>query len=62
MVRDGQMDAGLARMPHIATLAGGLVIETGGTLLGGIGGIRRAGRRQGRGMRESGARCGRRQD
>ena len=37
MVRDGQMDAGLARMPRIAMLAGGLVIETGGTLVGGIG-------------------------
>jgi uncharacterized protein GlcG (DUF336 family) len=37
MVRDGQIDAGLARMPRIAMLAGGLVIETGGTLLGGIG-------------------------
>jgi uncharacterized protein GlcG (DUF336 family) len=37
MVRDGQMDASLARMPRIAMLAGGLVIETGGTLLGGIG-------------------------
>src|ERR1700730_8633220 len=37
MARDGQMDAGLARMPRIAMLAGGLVIETGGTLLGGIG-------------------------
>ncbi len=37
MVRDGQMDSGLARMPRIAMLAGGLVIETGGTLLGGIG-------------------------
>jgi uncharacterized protein GlcG (DUF336 family) len=37
MVRDGQMDAGLARMPRIAMLAGGLPIETGGTLLGGIG-------------------------
>ena len=31
MVRDGQMDANLARMPRIAMLAGGLVIETGGT-------------------------------
>src|SRR3954463_3181730 len=37
MVRDGQIDAGLARMPRIAMLAGGLVIESGGTLLGGIG-------------------------
>ena len=37
MVRDGQMDAGLARMPRLAMLAGAVVIETGGTLLGGIG-------------------------
>jgi uncharacterized protein GlcG (DUF336 family) len=37
MTRDGQMDSNLARMPRIAMLAGGLVIETGGTLLGGIG-------------------------
>jgi uncharacterized protein GlcG (DUF336 family) len=37
MVHDGQMDANLARMPHIAMLAGALVIETGGTLVGGIG-------------------------
>src|SRR4051795_756225 len=37
MVRDGQMDPNLARMPRLAMLAGGLVIETGGTLLGGIG-------------------------
>ncbi len=37
MVRDGQMDAGLARLPRIAMLAGALVIETGGTLVGGIG-------------------------
>jgi uncharacterized protein GlcG (DUF336 family) len=36
-IRSGQLDAGLARLPHVAMLAGGLVIETGGTLLGGIG-------------------------
>ncbi len=36
-VRSGQMDAGLAQLPHIAMLAGGLVIEAAGTLLGGIG-------------------------
>ena len=36
-IRSGQMDAGLARLPHVAMLAGGLTIETGGTLLGGIG-------------------------
>jgi uncharacterized protein GlcG (DUF336 family) len=37
MVHDGQMDASLAQMPHIAMVAGALVIEAGGTLLGGIG-------------------------
>jgi uncharacterized protein GlcG (DUF336 family) len=37
MVRDGQIDANLARMPRLAMLAGGLAIEAGGTLLGGIG-------------------------
>lgn len=33
----GQLDAGLARLPHVAMLAGGLMIEAGGALLGGIG-------------------------
>jgi uncharacterized protein GlcG (DUF336 family) len=36
-IQSGQMSSGLAQLPHIAMLAGGLVIETGGTLLGGIG-------------------------
>ena len=36
-VRSGQFSPELARMPRLAMLAGGLVIETGGTLLGGIG-------------------------
>ncbi len=36
-IRSGQLDAGLARLPHVAMLAGGLMIEAGGTLLGGIG-------------------------
>jgi uncharacterized protein GlcG (DUF336 family) len=36
-ITSGTMDAGLARLPNVAMLAGGLVIETGGTLLGGIG-------------------------
>ncbi|MGA7999561.1 MAG: heme-binding protein [Bradyrhizobium sp.] len=36
-IRAGQLDADLARLPHVAMLAGGLTIETGGTLLGGIG-------------------------
>ena len=36
-IKAGTMDAGLARLPNVAMLAGGLVIETGGTVLGGIG-------------------------
>jgi uncharacterized protein GlcG (DUF336 family) len=36
-IQSGQMSSGLAQLPHIAMLAGGLVIEAGGTLLGGIG-------------------------
>jgi uncharacterized protein GlcG (DUF336 family) len=36
-IKTGTMDPGLARLPHVAMLAGGLVIEAGGTLLGGIG-------------------------
>ena len=36
-IKSGQMDSGLARLPYIAMLAGGLMIEAGGTLLGGIG-------------------------
>ena len=36
-IRSGQLDSGLARLPHVAMLSGGLMIEAGGTLLGGIG-------------------------
>ena len=36
-IRDGRMDAALARLPNVAMLGGGLAIETGGTLVGGIG-------------------------
>jgi uncharacterized protein GlcG (DUF336 family) len=36
-VRSGQIAAELAHMPRLAMLAGGLPIEAGGTLLGGIG-------------------------
>ena len=36
-IRSGQMDPGLGQLPHVAMLAGGLMIEAGGTLLGGIG-------------------------
>jgi uncharacterized protein GlcG (DUF336 family) len=36
-IKAGTMDAGLGRLPNVAMLAGGLVIEAGGTVLGGIG-------------------------
>jgi uncharacterized protein GlcG (DUF336 family) len=36
-IRNGQLDAGLARLPHVAMLAGAVVIEAAGMLLGGIG-------------------------
>jgi uncharacterized protein GlcG (DUF336 family) len=36
-IASGKMDAGLARLPNVAMLAGGLVIEAGGAVLGGIG-------------------------
>jgi uncharacterized protein GlcG (DUF336 family) len=36
-IHSGQMEPGLAQLPHVAMLAGGLTIEAGGTLLGGIG-------------------------
>jgi uncharacterized protein GlcG (DUF336 family) len=36
-LRSGQLDPGLAQLPHVAILGGGLMIEAGGSLLGGIG-------------------------
>jgi uncharacterized protein GlcG (DUF336 family) len=36
-VQGGQLSAGLATMPHIVPLAGGLVIEAGGSVLGAVG-------------------------
>lgn len=36
-IQSGQLSAGLATLPHIVTLAGGLVIESGGNLLGAVG-------------------------
>lgn len=36
-VRSGQLDPGLAQLPRVALLGGGLMIEAGGTLVGGIG-------------------------
>jgi uncharacterized protein GlcG (DUF336 family) len=36
-IASGNRDSGLARLPNVAMLAGGLVIEAGGSVLGGIG-------------------------
>ncbi len=36
-VQSGQLAAGLAGLPHIVPLAGGLFIEAGGTVLGAVG-------------------------
>ncbi len=36
-VQGGRLSAGLATMPHIVPLAGGLVIEAGGSVLGAVG-------------------------
>jgi uncharacterized protein GlcG (DUF336 family) len=36
-IRDGQLSAELARLPKVTMLAGGVVIEAGGALLGGVG-------------------------
>lgn len=35
--KDGTLSSGLASLPHVAPLAGGVVIEAGGSLLGGVG-------------------------
>ncbi len=36
-LQSGQLGAGLAALPHIVTLGGGLIIEAGGTILGAVG-------------------------
>jgi uncharacterized protein GlcG (DUF336 family) len=36
-VKDGTLSAGLAHLPRVTPLAGGVVIEAGGSLLGGVG-------------------------
>jgi uncharacterized protein GlcG (DUF336 family) len=36
-IQSGQLGAGLARMPRVVTLAGGMLIETAGSLLGAVG-------------------------
>ncbi len=56
-IRSGQLDAGLARLPHVAMLGGGLMIEAGGTPARRHRRLRCAGWRQGRGVRQGRARC-----
>ena len=56
-IRSGQLDPGLAQLPHVAMLGGGLMIEAGGTPARRHRRLRRARRRQGRGVRQGGARC-----
>jgi uncharacterized protein GlcG (DUF336 family) len=36
-VKDGTLSAGLAAMPNVTPLAGGIIVEAGGLLLGGVG-------------------------
>ncbi len=36
-IHDGQLSAGLANLPNVVMLGGGLVIQAGGALLGGVG-------------------------
>ncbi|MFZ0424671.1 MAG: heme-binding protein [Xanthobacteraceae bacterium] len=37
LIQSGQLAAGLAALPHVVTLQGGIIIEAGGTLLGAVG-------------------------
>lgn len=36
-VHDGQLSAGLASLPNVVMLVGGLVIQSGGSVIGGVG-------------------------
>jgi len=36
-VHDGQLSAGLASLPNVVMLAGGMVIQSGGSVVGGVG-------------------------
>jgi uncharacterized protein GlcG (DUF336 family) len=36
-IRDGQLSAGLANLPNVVMLVGGLVIQSGGSIIGGVG-------------------------
>jgi uncharacterized protein GlcG (DUF336 family) len=37
MLREGQLSAGLANLPNVVMLAGGLVVRSGGSIVGGVG-------------------------
>jgi uncharacterized protein GlcG (DUF336 family) len=37
LIRSGQLDSGLAQLPRVAMIGGGLMIEAAGSVLGGIG-------------------------
>lgn len=37
MLREGQLSAGLANLPNVVMLAGGLVVHSGGAVVGGVG-------------------------
>jgi uncharacterized protein GlcG (DUF336 family) len=37
MLKAGQLSAGLANLPNVAMLSGGLIVRSGGSILGGIG-------------------------
>jgi uncharacterized protein GlcG (DUF336 family) len=37
MMRDGQLSAELARLPNVVMLVGGLVVQAGGSTIGGVG-------------------------
>jgi len=37
MMRDGQLSPGLANLPNVVMLVGGLIVQSGGSILGGIG-------------------------
>jgi uncharacterized protein GlcG (DUF336 family) len=37
MLKSGQLSPGLAKLPNVAMLSGGLIVQSGGSILGGIG-------------------------
>lgn len=36
-IRDGQLSAGLASLPNVVMLSGGLTIQSAGSMVGGVG-------------------------